>query len=224
MPDKTDTVAALVLPEDAVSSSEPQSIANFPGRWYPGRPYLPEALGLTHDEAVRLLKAVPTPLVWVDVDEASGTFTRADGHVPSGAASVELERAREARQVAEPVTTDNGDVVHPGFLRTKTNNPAWVDAQIKRDTLLNKGRSPESEAARTTAEAKIRAMTKPELDDLAVELGLDKSLKKADLVERVVDEALAALDRPDVPPTAGLVRVDDESSRSPMDGTSEADA
>jgi hypothetical protein len=50
---------AFVLPEEAVSSTEPQTLEGFPGVFTPGVPVAVEDLGLTPAEAKDLLKEFP---------------------------------------------------------------------------------------------------------------------------------------------------------------------
>jgi hypothetical protein len=54
--------AAYVLPEDAVSSSEPQHFGVVPGLWTAGEPVAVSDLGLTADEMAALVKEHNLPL------------------------------------------------------------------------------------------------------------------------------------------------------------------
>lgn len=208
------TVKALVLPLKAASSSEPHVVADFPGRWIPGVPYALDALGVTEDEARRLLAAVPTPLELVDVEasEALVEFRRPAGsHAPSGLAHVEADREADAKRTAEPVVNEQGDVLHPGHLPgVDVNRPAWVDAQVDRATRLSKGQSFDLgvEAARAEYVERIRGARK---DDLLVEaeaMGVPSAgLKVDELREAVLARYEENLERPDVPGSTTLVEI-----------------
>ncbi|MGH8984921.1 MAG: hypothetical protein ACRDY6_13745 [Acidimicrobiia bacterium] len=85
-----ETLPGLVLPAEAVSSSEAQVFGGFPGVYVPGEAVAIETLGLTRDEARERVKELGLPL-----KEA-----RAEAPEAEQAAAVEEAPASEGPEAA----------------------------------------------------------------------------------------------------------------------------
>lgn len=73
------TEPSLVLPADAVASTAPQTFPPFPGEYAPGVPVPVASLGMTVDEADRLVRELGLPLESVKVARDGGTDNDTEG-------------------------------------------------------------------------------------------------------------------------------------------------
>lgn len=199
------TVFALVLPADKAASGEAQTIGGFPGRWVPGVPYLPAALGMTEDDARAVLAQVQTPLEWVELDAETGDatdFFERPGQVASGFQDVAVDREEDARRVATPIANEQGDVLHAGVMPPVSDDatPGWARDSRQRATDLAAGLDPDAAAAERRAFDELDELTAAELRERADEAGIDhKGLKKDDLKAALREHVVEIIEAPDAP-------------------------
>lgn len=185
---------ALVLPVEAAGSSEPQTVAGMPGLWRPGVAYLPEALGVTEDEAKALIEEASAPIELVDVQEAEPSFTVEGVQVPTSQARVEAENAREAVG-ADPA----GEV------------PGWVEQARARATALSNGERVPS-PHETNELTRIESLTKAQLVSEAEDAGIARAstMSKDTLVQRLHDHYFGGVETP--PEAEQAAESDEEAS------------
>jgi hypothetical protein len=137
---------ALVLPVDRAPSIEPQVFGGFPGVWTPGVPIAVESLGLTVNDARRLVEERGLPLVVESVEKAA--LHHVVERVPAAA-----EPVRPPVDQDTSLLTESGALIAPAATAVLAGTEPHVEQQIAEATVRLAGAASPEDADEAEEEA-----------------------------------------------------------------------